>query len=553
MVAILALLLALLTAAPLHTLAQDDTPAEASEPELDASVALDAEAAPGDDAAPMEAERAAAPTEPSALAEAPPPPAEESPHVEPPEHVAPPPPVAEPTARAAVLAASPAEDLTVRDPEGVPAPPPAPPLPLAARWSPIYTGSFVTRYELRKGYDDIGISRGRFLEGDAFFYRTRFGFNTGSFDVGNDLKVAAQITPQAAGNFGERGPNTIVDAQLGLHEGYARVQGKRVRIDAGRYEMVYGDALMIGTNDWNNVGRTFDGVRARIGNESWLDLFANVIDEGRPSLLGTGKGDYYFLGAYASLGPAVREALGTEAIADLDLYLLARVWGDEDDVQPVGYRLEGGREFTLGARAKGRLGAYDYRAETGLQTGTRPGAIPTTAVDVDSVRALAWQGDVEVGLTLLDEQLRIALEALYATGAKPGDTKRTHGWEDLFPSGHKWLGLADAFNQNGEKRTNVGSVVFHLTSNPIAPLTFQFDAHMFARPQPTVVGGSAGLAGGELDLGAAYMLARGLRVRALYGAFLPNANLYADNVPVTTMQRNPDAAQYFEAELRYDF
>jgi hypothetical protein len=42
-------------------------------------------------------------------------------------------------------------------------------------------------------------------------------------------------------------------------------------------------------------------------------------------------------------------------------------------------------------------------------------------------------------------------------------------------------------------------------------------------------------------------------VRALYGAFLASGNLYTDNVPVVPMHRNPDAAQYFESELRYDF
>ncbi|HEY6878027.1 MAG TPA: alginate export family protein [Polyangiales bacterium] len=415
-------------------------------------------------------------------------------------------------------------------------------------WSPIYTGSYFTRYELRRGYDDLGLSTGRtrFAEGDAVFYRVRFGLNTGLLSLGRDIAVALQITPQAAGTFGNNGPNTIADAQLGLHEGYARIQGKTVRFDAGRYEMVYGDALMIGNNDWNEVGRTFDGVRARIGGEAWLDLFANVIDEGRPDFRGAGDGDLYFLGAYAALGPLLREAL------ELDAYALARVWGVAKDVQPAGYRREGAAETTLGVRSKARFGDLDYRVETGLQTGTRPGAAATDATFVRNVKALAWQADLELGLTVLDERVRIALEGLYATGADPRDRNVNHGWEDLFPSAHKWLGLADAFNQDGMKRTNVGSGVLHVSAAPLPQLSVQLDGHVFARPQPEAIGGRSGFAGGELDVGAVYVIANGLKVRALYGLFVPSGNLYSDNIPDRMARRDADPAHYFEAELRYD-
>jgi hypothetical protein len=420
------------------------------------------------------------------------------------------------------------EDLTTRDAEGTPEPPPAP------FWSPVYTGSYFTRYELRHGYDDLGISRGRFLEGDALFYRLRFGLNTGLIDVGQGIKVALQFTPQASGTFGDHGPNTIADATLGLHEGFARVKGKLVRLDAGRYEMIYGDCLMIGNNDWNEVGRTFDGVRARIGSRGWLDLFANVIDEGRPDALGAGKGDLYFLGAYGALGPLIRQAF------ELDLYALARVWGGgvQSDVHH-----DAATEVTLGTRSKARFGIIDYRVETGLQTGSKVSSRTMQTIDV-----LAWQGDLELGVTFADDKLRIALEGLYATGSKPGAKHKDHAWEDLFPSGHKWLGLMDAFNLNGMKRTDVASGVVHVSANPITPITMQLDGHLFARPEPT--NGQSGFAGGELDINVVYAIAKGLKVRALYGVFLPDDELYHDQLPPKLGA--PDPAQYFEAELRYD-
>ncbi|HEX5656636.1 MAG TPA: alginate export family protein [Polyangiales bacterium] len=509
LIALFALIMALLAGVPLRALAQDLEPT-AAEPMNDAG--LDA-ASPDVDATFTDVTPAPPEVVPARTSEQPP--------------------VPEPVTPAP-LPPTP-EQLTT--PASVLAPPPPPPPP--PRWSPTYTVSSFTRYELRHGYDDLGIARGRFQEGDAFFYRTRFGFNTGLLALGEGLAAAVQITPQAAGTFGENA-STIADARLGLHEGYARLQGKRIRFDAGRYEMVYGDALMIGNNDWNEVGRTFDGLRARIGDQAWLDLFANVIDEGRPDFPGTGDGDLYFLGAYGSLG-SLAHAYFT-AITELDLYLLARVWGVVKDAQ---MRREGARELTLGARGKGRVGACDYRAEAGMQAGTRPGI-------VESVRALAWQGDVELGVALFGERLRLSFEALYASGANPRDGERSHGWEDLYPSGHKWLGLADAFNQNGQKRTNVASAVLHATGRLLEKLTVQLDAHAFARPQPSVLGAERGFAGGELDAGLLYAVAKGLKVRVLYALFLPDRRLYNDVVPDRMRWRDPDPAQYFEAELRYD-
>jgi hypothetical protein len=91
------------------------------------------------------------------------------------------------------------------------APPPAEAKPA---WSPVFTGSYLTRYEVRADYDDMGVSRARFLEGDAAFFRLRFGIGTGLIDVGEGLKVGLQFTPQASGVIGSLGPNTELRSDL---------------------------------------------------------------------------------------------------------------------------------------------------------------------------------------------------------------------------------------------------------------------------------------------------------------------------------------------------
>ena len=445
-------------------------------------------------------------------------------------------------------------------------PPPAA-LPVEAKpaWSPVFTGSYFTRYEVRANYDDMGVSRGRFLEGDAAFFRLRFGIGTGLMDVGKGLKVALQFTPQASGVLGSLGPNTVADATLGLHEGYARVQGKIARFDAGRFEMNYGDALVIGNLDWNETARSFDGVRARLASSptsAWLDLFATLVDEGRdPNLAapsrGFSDGDLYFYGAYAALGPMIKQGL------DLDVYVLGRGWheGKGIAIQPglagsPTYRRESAHEVTVGARAKQKIAFFDYRFEGGIQAGSRPGAAPTvvmmaaTGTEQPSTDVLAYQADLELGVSALGDKLRLGLEGIYASGDDPDSKGKNEGWDELYPTAHKWLGLADVFNQGGIKRTNVASGVLHVTAKATQDLTFQADGHLFSRVEK--VAGQDGFAGSEVDVGIAYQLAKGLKVRGLYAVFMPDSDFYPVSTMAAPLSGEADPIHFGEVELRYD-
>lgn len=458
----------------------------------------------------------------------------------------------------------------------------------------MYTGSFFSRYELRQGFDNAGVQRGRFIDGDAFFYRARFGIGTGPIDLGRDIKVALQFTPQAAGVFGSLS-STIADASLGLHEGYLRAGGKYVRVDAGRFELNYGDALVLGNLDWNEVGRSFDGFRSRVSTSptsAWLDIFATVIKEGRQQpvpLVKAIDGDQYLLGAYAALGPAIKPGL------DLDFYLLSQIWGDsqKSGTTTGTYRREGAAQFTIGARAKQKIKAFDYRFEGGIQAGKRSGdlaaiaAMPTpmTMTVVKSTKVLAYQADLELGLALVrakapapgaaapapgtppaPDRFRVSLEGLYASGNDAKSTDKNEGWDELYPTAHKWLGLTDAFVLGGQKRTNVASGVLHLTAIPVTNFTLQADGHLFARVEDTAGAAPApamppmmalqkkGFAGSEVDIGAVYQIAKGLKARALYGVFMPSSDFYptAAATVAGVKGKDPNPVHYLEVELRYD-
>jgi len=440
-----------------------------------------------------------------------------------------------------------------------PAPPPAPPVGI------VPTGSFFGRYEVRANYDEIGVSRApRFIEGDAFFYRARFGLATTPIAVSESTNVTLQFTPQTAGVMGTLA-NTITDASIGLHEGYLRAATSSVRFDVGRFEMNYGDSLVIGSLDWNETARSFDGMRARIAPSGptgyYVDVFGTQIDEGRPDLLTPfAGGDHYFLGIYAGAGPAITTGL------DLDFYALAQIIprADAIDLAPLDpmnapTEREAAGEGTLGVRAKQKIDMFDYRAEAGLQFGKRVDSFPTMAMgmavppppELDAVDTFAYQLDAEVGAYALEDKLRVGLEGLIASGDDPTTADKNEGWNELYPTAHKFLGLADIFHQGGQKRTNVASGVLHLTLKPTAEVSVQLDGHLFTRLKGmSAMGKDGGFAGAEVDTGVGYALGKGLNLKALYAVFVPGKDFYPQGP--TVMTADEKLAHYLELELRYD-
>jgi len=220
------------------------------------------------------------------------------------------------------------------------------------------------------------------------------------------------------------------------------------------------------------------------------------------------------------------------------------------------YQRGGAGETTFGARAKQKIKRFDYRVELGLQAGSRPGGAPTVSAGVASGKeqksqdVLAYQGDLELGVQAVPDYLRISLEGLYASGDDPNTKDKNEGWDELYPTAHKFLGLSDAFVRAGQKRTDVASGVLHVQATPTKKITINADGHIFARPEKLSATGKTGMAGSELDLGAAYTLAKGLKARALYAVFLPSDDFYPVGAQLGKVSADP--VHFGEIELRYD-
>ena len=130
--------------------------------------------------------------------------------------------------------------------------------------------------------------------------RTRVGIK---FMPGDDLILFFQ--PQDSRTFGEE-PGTISNTQnLDVHQAYFQVNNLfdlPVNLKAGRMQASYGTERIMARNNWNNIGRSFDGVILQIDFcticETKLDLFAfRTAESGFPE----DSLDENVLGAFAEL------------------------------------------------------------------------------------------------------------------------------------------------------------------------------------------------------------------------------------------------------------
>ena len=427
-------------------------------------------------------------------------------------------------------------------------PPPPPPVPLN------FGGSIWSRYEARGGYEEHGLTNPRtHREGDYVVSRARLTLKTGPIDVGKGVEISAVFAPQAAYTWGENaGTNpTVTDhPALQLYEGYASVGTKLYKLDVGRFSMNYGDALVIGEVGWNEVGRAFNGARLRITpteSPAYVDGFVTVINEGRLVTEKPVAGDNYFWGVYAGLGPLFAKKF------DWDLYFLNFNTARSSNVPLTGgmppTTIQGDQdaawEATLGSRLKGSLEPIDYRVEAGYQLGSRSVAPTFARPEPADVDRSAYQIDAEIGVMPV-KGLRIGLEGLIASGDDLETLDKNEGYNELYPTAHKWLGLTDVLGP----RTNLTSAVLHLKYQASEAWSLMADAHYFSQPE-TDASDTDGALGSEIDIWTDFAIGRGALFRALYGVFLPNETYWEPRATSADVAGNP--IHYFELQFGIDF
>jgi Alginate export len=114
-----------------------------------------------------------------------------------------------------------------------------------------------TRWEER-----YGVNFGKSRDQQDMLSRLRIGVD---FQPLSWLKLSAIGQDARAPLFGSSAPNTLRDT-LDLQEGYLELFGSRktgFQANFGRQMLDYGEARVIGTPQWTNVAKTFDGGRVR--------------------------------------------------------------------------------------------------------------------------------------------------------------------------------------------------------------------------------------------------------------------------------------------------
>lgn len=319
---------------------------------------------------------------------------------------------------------------------------------------------------------------------------------------GQDEMVLTSTTPTASS---QQTSGATYDPKLNIHQAFFAInptQQKNITLFAGRQELSYGDQLIVGAVPWSRIGRSFDLVKARyILNESFsADLFTAKLQEN--NFIGTSSGnkaddsDLHGLYILGDLGSYAK---------NVDLYFLKK-----NDFTSAGNPFL--ETSALGLRAKSKISdtSFDYRTEITSEN--------TTIATSGEKSKSEYQYDIEVGYTHSYHNSRLAFE--YFDSSK--------NYDQLFPTGHKYLGYADQFS-----RRNITGYAAHLSSELRDNLSLAADYHIFNRhdtssPAYNFNGASNGAVGTnkkiakELDLVATYNFTSTLQVSLGYSWVMPD-------------------------------
>ena len=380
-------------------------------------------------------------------------------------------------------------------------------------------GEFRERFE---GFSHAGFTPGR----DDNYFLSRLRINavvtpnrlfSATVQL-QDARVAQKQVGPTAPPF--RGPLDVRMAYADIGD----VQKGFISVRGGRQELAFGEQRLIGHLNWTNTARSFDGVRATIRRGAYqVDVFgASVVRIQDESLDKSGNGNRLG-GAYGSLPAIVPNAVVEPYFfwrADRGLRTESAATGDLD-------------QKTVGARFNGRLPAgLDYGVEIAGQRGS---------LGADSFSA--WAGHWQLRESFSGPlNVRLIGEFNYASG----DANATDGsrgtFDQLYPTGHDKLGLADQVGWRNIRHARAG---FEITPVRGWPVTASHHAWWLANrhdslysasgaPIARVPGGASSThVGQEIDLQLTRAVVPQIVVAAGYahmftGPFLKEATPGAD-------------------------
>lgn len=335
-----------------------------------------------------------------------------------------------------------------------------------------YSASARVRFESKtnKDFNDV--------TGDyQSFIGSRMRFN---FELKDMNKYMILFQPQFSKNFGERDTDGNVtsgalnDPNIYAHQAnLSYYLTDQTNLIIGRQEFNYGDQLLIGSVGWSNIGRSFDAVKLgyRVFETLNIDIFFSSLDETNSS--GASAGDKNLSGIYTS------SSLHELYLKYFDLYYLSL----SDSTTSVQKDIN-----IYGLRIKSDTGSLDYRIEWTLE-------------DIEDSSLLkdgsASQYDIEIGYDLpLPVKTKVSAEYFEASEI----------FNQLLPTGHKWLGFADMFS-----RKNIRGYNLKFSSDFDTQWAYSLVFHQFFRTNISTsaynfTGGNYGSIGSNSEIAQEYDL-----------------------------------------------
>lgn len=243
-----------------------------------------------------------------------------------------------------------------------------------------------------------------------------------------------------------------------LHQGYLELgvlSGIEGSLRVGRQVMAFGEQRLVGSVEWTQQGRSFDGLRytASPFGALELDLFAMKLQE-RSSARYDFDGE--FLGAYGTVD--------LKAVGSLDLYGLLTTDSRES----------GTDEHTLGALWKGTAGPLTFRFEGSVQGGEREG-----------VAVSAYMVGARTGLEVRD-RASVTFWYDHLSGDPDPDDDEVEVFNTLFATNHAFYGAADYFLNIPVHTGGLGlrDAALKLAVNPSERTGLGVDLHAFSTTEP---------------------------------------------------------------------
>lgn len=244
-------------------------------------------------------------------------------------------------------------------------------------------------------------------------------------------RVGVYLEFQDVRAWGSESSTVAVMPNTGLHQGFVDLKAGWLSVRAGRQELAYGEERLVGSLDWSQIGRAFDGVFVRVAPSATMSLdgFGFML---KPPAVVTAASDatrFMNSGSYFT-GLVGRGRFGKWGVDAYGFGLL-----EDPGTALTGWAPDNNR-FTVGARAFGAVAGLAVVGEAAYQTG-RVGVVRETV----SAGAFALKATYTLAQLKTAPYLTAEFSGASGDGA-PGDGTE-HTFHQLFPTGHAHLGFMD--------------------------------------------------------------------------------------------------------------